>query len=338
MKTFDVSLGMAAGRQISVQRQARGSGVSGWIFLIFRHAARFLLSQLYLPTVFAATLYSTDFSSFTSGDDRWVGYDNWRANVLDQGISGIGENLVNGYGKSAWLGYGKPSTNLVRIAKDVVLEGQAVLPARMKFEATIGVEGSLTGGNDLFAISFYNSNGVSLASIRFDTSLSGYGVWASDGVNEAFSGAYYSIGQLHSLSVEIDYQQNLWWVYLDGTPIYEKATFSAAAVPRQAGGISVDWEVANLSSPGDNWFLVDKVKLSAPILQLSSAVPQPDGTTAVSWMAMKAGACQVQVSSDLVTWTDLSGGQVSAATAGDSLTFKDKSTTSTEKRFYRIKQ
>ncbi len=210
------------------------------------YCARYLFTHLVTPVVFGAILYSTDFSSFQSGDNKWIGVDGWKGNSVDQGVSGIGTNLVSGLGASAWLGYGKPSTNIVRIYRDFKSTAtNATTPAHVRIDAIVGVNSSIVGGNDVFGISFFNTSAAYMASLKFDTSLSAFGVWLNNGVTETFSGVYFTANQLHTLAIEIDFQINVWWAYMDGALLFDKTAFTAAPTHCVSGNGDAEMKMAS---------------------------------------------------------------------------------------------
>ena len=284
-----------------------------------------------------AVLYSTDFSSFPVGDDQLVGHDGWDGNSIGQGVHGVGENLVSGLGKSGWIGYGLPRTNLVKIYRSMAGASNSP-PSRISFAALIGISSSISGGDDIFNVSFHNTGGVFLASMKFNTSLNDFGIWTDNGVTKTFTGSFFTLDQIHTLSIEIDLQTNGWSGYLDGATVFQNSRFTASSAARNAGSFALEWQIANMQDPGDNWLLFDNLSVAAPDLRIKSVQRLDDGSVRLEWTVPKAATNQVQISSDCLSWSNLPGALLPARPAGTTLNYLDQTAASPPHRFYRIIQ
>ncbi|MBI1842609.1 MAG: hypothetical protein HYR88_17360 [Verrucomicrobia bacterium] len=285
----------------------------------------------------AADFYQTDFSSFPVGDDLWAGRDGWRTTTPGRGWSGIVDNVVPGLGRSAFIGYGRPLTSVARVSRSLGVPAGASLSSVLRFECLLGLSSSVTGGDDAFALRFYNPAGAKLAGIKFDLGAENYGIWIDDGVTETEAIALLVADSVQVLSLDIDFASNRWWAYLDGTTVFENQPFTATVVARVPGGFSFDWQVASLLDPGDNWLLVDDLTIGAPDLRLSIQ-ETPAGTVELSWTSTRAASYQVQVSEDAAQWSNLPGALIVAAAPRADLRFEDTASTLTSRRFYRAIQ
>lgn len=316
-----------------------------------RHPPRHLsniLASLALAVLPAAggELYRTDFETFASGSDKWVGTDGWLGNNTGLGVHGIDQDVIagGGLGKTAFIGFSQPGSTLVKVAKPILYTPQAGDLPLVRVETLLGIQDSLAKTTrDSFFVSFYNSSSLYLAGIRFDNRPATYGIWRGDGANpDHDTGVIFYRGELHLLSCVINLPANQWSADLDGIPLFENAPFTATANTVNFGYLAYEWQLGATapSGYGDNWMLIaDTVVRSAPLgiepFQLSSLAHSAAATT-LTWPGQKGFDYQIEYSQDLVTWRrDLPASSFPAVTSDHTLSFQDTST-AVARRFYRL--
>lgn len=284
-----------------------------------------------------AEFYKTEFSNFPVGDDQWANRDGWRTTNLGRGWNGIVENAIPGLGRSAFLGYGRPFQNIVRVSHPLGVPVGTSLRSVLRFECLLGLSSSVTGSDDSFALQFYNPAGSKLAGIKFDTGAQTFGIWIDDGLTQIEATALLITDSLQLLSLDIDFKSNRWWGYLDGTTLFENEPFTATNFARLPGAFSFDWQVASLLSPGDNWLLIDDLSIGTPELSISVS-RTAGGELALEWTATRAASYQVQISSDASQWSNLPNALFVASAPRAHLRFDDSGFNVVGHRFYRVTQ
>ena len=211
----------------------------------------------------AVDIYETDFESFSVGSDQLVGTDGWVGTNANEGVHGIDEGLIEGLGKTAFLGFNPPTTDFVSVAHPVAFDplGQG-LPT-VEFFAFIGVADSTNGLYDRFYISFYNGDDDLLAAIALDNTPADFGVLRYDGSELIHTGELFVNDAVQALFVSIDFSKNTWSAKLDGLPLFTNETFNATGSGLLLGSIAAEWEVVAPGDPGNNWMLFDEWTVTA---------------------------------------------------------------------------
>ena len=294
----------------------------------------------------AGLLYRTDFESFTSGNDKWVGTDGWIGNNTNLGVHGIDQDAIigGGLGKTAFLGFSQPTSPLVFVAKPINYSPKPGDLPLVRVETLVGIQDSIAKTTrDSFFVSVYNTSGYYLAGIRFDNRPATYGIWRADGVNaDHDTGVIFYRGELHLLSCVINLPANLWSADLDGIPLFENAAFTATTKTVGLGYLAYEWQLgaSTTTGYGDNWMLVaDTVVRSAQLgiepFKFSSLTHTAVATT-LTWPGQKGFNYQIEYSNDLIDWRrDLTGSAFPATLVDQPLTFQD-ATSGSPRRFYRV--
>ena len=126
---------------------------------VFPHIRAVAVLMAATVPLWAGDLYKTDFESFMTGPNQWVGTDGWLGNSTTTGSHGIGSGLISGLGKTAYLGLNQPNTNFVTVLRPVNHNPVSEGTAELEFETLMGVEDSTNGRFDDFYFSFYNNAG-----------------------------------------------------------------------------------------------------------------------------------------------------------------------------------
>jgi hypothetical protein len=222
-------------------------------------------------TAFGETLYSTDFEEFNVGDNQWTADSAWGTDNTRRGVDFIDDLAFNqALGKTAGLGLNRPSRNRVRILTqtphDHVTSGESII----EIETLISVKDSDNSYRDDFFFSIYNSSGVRLASIRIDNedpaaSGSNFGFWREDGLSQFDTESNFIHEELYDLFIIIDLASNTWSASINGSPLFENATFTNAETGPAINLAAVGFEWALTSKNpflfGDNFLLVADLRI-----------------------------------------------------------------------------
>lgn len=294
----------------------------------------------------ADELYRTDFEGFPLGDDKWVGTDGWVGNSKGVGVHGIQQDVIpeGGLGKTAFLGFNKPSATFVFTAKPINYQPESTDLQIVEVETLVGIQDSsvLNPNRDSFFVSVWNSTGNYLAGVRFSNDPSSYGIWRNDGsANEVDTQGVFVRGELHLLYMRIDLAHNRWSAELDGLELFSDATFNATAEDVDMGFLAYEWQLTSSTTAnyGDNWMLVADLVVrsvgrgSEPFV--ISGFERSGGESIVTWPAENGFDYQVEYSSDALTWhSDLPGSSFPGITSDQSLEFTDP--TADPLRLYRV--
>jgi hypothetical protein len=286
-------------------------------------------------TVSAATLFSTDFETYRVGDDLLVGQDGWTATGTGTGISGVLADAVTGLGRSAFIGYGFPSSSPIRLFHGLGLPASDPLPTRISLQGLAGVAASGAGDDDLFRIAIRLRDGSMVASVVFNLRTASYGIWSATSVSQSLSSVTLSPEHLYGFVIELDLERQVWSAHLDGFPVVTQGTLpSFDAEQIRSATMSFEWEITTLSNPGDNWMIFDELKVTSEDPLAVSLHPRSGGGIDISWNAPVAGTYQAQWSQDLSLWQSL-GSPAKATTPGEALSVVGPASTAVA-RFYRI--
>lgn len=308
-----------------------------------------LLSVSCLP---AATLYSTAFEEFTAGLNRWAGTGGWVSNDTVSGAQAIDQDLIpgGGLGKTASLGFRRPTNMLTTVAKAINHNAAATGLPRIQISTLLGIEDSTNGRGDDFYLTIYNAAGNRLASIRFDNQPplapgSQFGIWREDGVSQFDTQVDFFHGELYELFITVDVSANTWSANIGGIPLFVNAPFTATAHARDFGILAFEWRISGLSTLawGDNFLLVADLSVrSVPDGETpftSSLSRNAEGEHVVSWQADAGNDYQLQYSPDLVKWfDDLPASSFPGFISTEQKTFTDKTSPSPGMRFYRVRR
>jgi hypothetical protein len=299
----------------------------------------------------AGTLYSTDFESFTVGENQWAGTDGWRSNDTSSGAQGILQNHVSNLplGKTAYLGYDPPASAFTTVFKPVNYDPATGLIPVVEFDSFLGIQDSTNTRRDRFHVSFYNMTGGFLAAICFDNTLGK--VVRYDGIVQADTGIQFVRGNqtlgfvaLQILTARIDLLNNRWSASLDGIPLFSNMPFTATTEARTLGSVAAEWEIAVTSpflAPGNNWlFVADLALRTVPSgiepFRISSVVRDPAGQTTLTWPGEPGFDYRVFYSDDLMTWRgDLPGASFPGVSNTAELSFVDADA-APKARFFRV--
>lgn len=286
----------------------------------------------------AGTAYSSDFDFFPVGDDLIGGHEGWQVTGRGSGISGVIAEAVTGLGRSGFIGYGLPTSSPIRVTHSLGLAPGGPLPTQVSVQGLAGVAASTVGGDDVFRIAIRLPNTSLLASIVFDLRSPTYGIWSQTQTSKYLSGATLVVDHLYPFLIELDLDRRVWSAHLDGFPVVVDAAMPEFdPVGIRAATFSLEWEVADLPNPGDNWMVFDELQVTSRDPWVVAVRPRAGGGVELSWAAPVTGTYQAQWSRDLTLWQSLDGGTASATLPGEILSVVDPASTASP-RFYRISQ
>lgn len=300
-----------------------------------------------LPLARGEILYETDFDSFPVGDNQWAGNDGWLSGDTSTGAQAIESNLLPALLNVATLGFAKPTLPVTVVARTINYDHVSSDAPIVQIDTLLGVEDSTNNRRDVFYLSIYNSSGDRLASVRFDNTLTHFGLWRDDGVLSFDTFIDFIPGELSNLVATIDLENNTWTVDADGIPVFEDAQFSASGETIDFGSLVFEWHLSNIPAMildktaryGDNYLLVADVivqsLVQAPALEVTSSFGS-SGAASLSWTTVDGWSDQVEYSTDLITW--LSDLPDSNFTAPGTVNFTDTSGNNGPVRFYRVRR
>jgi len=294
---------------------------------------------------YGLTLYETEFEEFNVGPDQWAGTNGWIGTSPGFGVHGIDQDIVQGLGKTAYLGYNTPASNFVTVVHLVDYDPVSNATPTVEFETLMGIEDSTNGFRDTFFFTFYNRTGNPLASIRFDNTDLNYGIWRFDGTNQFDTGVeFIRSPQLHILYASIDFSNNTWSADLDAIPLFTGVQFNATGQALDLGFVAAEWQLSS-SSPsehGDNWMLVADWAIRVFPSQVDQeSLPPIEGVTiegggpSMTWTGAVGFDYAVEYSDDLADWhADLPDSWFANIWSPTQLTFT--ATTNVSHRSYRL--
>ena len=302
----------------------------------------------------AATLYETDFESFTPGTDNLVGTDGWLATNMGEGVHGIDDEIVPGLGNTAFLGFSPPMiqeeapptvTVFRPLNYDPIDQDRPII----QFEALIAIADSRDDPEtpfdeslrkDRFFISVYNMEGRLLAAIVYDNRINTFGLWRNDGTASSDADLEFIIDEPQFLFFRIDFESNTWSAFLDGIPVFTDAVFNGSGQKRDLGTIAAEWTLSNRSAPGDNWMLLDDwiveaIPRATEPFQISKIEVTSEDLVELTYPADEGFTYRIEFSTDLENWGELPNSPITAEISDPAATHTDPDRADGQ-RYYRI--
>ena len=313
----------------------------------------FIISGITLLTTLAAhgktgLLYSTAFENFNVGPDLWNGQDGWFSNSYAQtgGIQGIDNEIMEGLGKSSFLGFHQPTVGwnylTQQINHDPVGEGTATI----EIDTLIGLEDSTNQKYDSFFVTLYNTQGDFLAAIQFSNERESFGIFYDDGVTVRDTTVQFLHGELSLLAISIDFQNNLWSADFDGIPLFESIQFTASGSARDLGTFAYEWIVTDPdpAMAGNNWLLVADcsiwaIPFGAPTVGTSIPSFNGEGFPTLQFSGEIGWTYQIEYTNSLGQWlSDLPNSTFVATQPGQLINFTDEDPHRPKMRYYRVRR
>lgn len=261
---------------------------------------------------FSDLLFFTDFEDFSLGENQWAAAPQWATNNASPGVDSIDANAYGGaFGKTASLGFQRPSTTRTRILTPISHNPSTTNQEIIEIKTLIAVKDSRNGERDDFLFSLFHPNGTRLASIRLDnedplTSGSDFGFWREDGSTRFATGIGFIHEELYDLVLTINLRSNRWTATINGLPLFENAPFTNALAPGNLvlGAVGYEWVLTDPSPArhGDNFLFVGDLRIESfstadpPQLRLTR---NPDPSLELRWFGFAGKTYQLQSSPTL---------------------------------------
>ncbi len=246
--------------------------------------------------------YDTGFE--LGGQNGWESEGSGGHGILDDGF-GTG-------GQQAYVGFFPPldtsetfTTVWQPIGYDPVAQNTPIVIMTTDFL----VRDSTEGGRDDFRWTVYNQDVQFLFTLALDNSTLGVCYALNDGNEIQPTTWSFENEVIYSLTIVMDFENNLWSAYLNATEVVTDQPISTNATKRTLGDIGAGWLVLDADNPGNNFMLFDNFTITA--MERPSAAPQ------VTLLSRNGNESQIRVqgtpgltysleySGDLNGWTSL---------------------------------
>lgn len=307
-------------------------------------------------------LYETGFDAFTEGNGTWAGTDGWVLSTSSSissaaACNGIDNNLVPGLGKTAALGYFKPTfattgstTNFVRLGRKVGPDPVAAGKPVVGFYCLMGLTESATvngveGVKDDFELLLYNQADKLLGGLTFDLGR-GFIYRATarnDGVDYANTGIPVEYNEAQEVHIRVNYLTNRWSASVGSVQVVDGAVFTNRTdTPKDFGSVQARWFIdapLQLAAEKNNWMLLDDWTISASAEDKPSfkSIVRNGSSATMNWHGETGYSYTVQSRTSFAggTWTTITPVALSTTSSRGLLTFTDTSASPVTK-YYRL--
>jgi hypothetical protein len=320
--------------------------------MMLRFACALIVCSLHgLSNTSAKDLYHTDFENFTVGDDQLAGTDGWLSDTSNNGLGvhGIDEDIVTGLGKTAFLGpsegTNRPNTSVVSVFRQFGYNPVTANTPVIQLEVLFGIEYSSNLRHDQFLISLFNSAGGTLGSIGFQNRNTGTNsIFRLDnnGATEILDLNYIN-GELNLLFVEMDYANSTWSASLNGLDLFVGSPFNPGGLALDLGFTAAQWRIPSgfVNLAGDNWMLIaDWTVRAIPPGQdpfaLSAGGINELNQSFVSWLEEPGFSYKVEYAEGSMVWTNGLPSAQYIGVSSNQVTYTDLSAGAISNRHYRV--
>lgn len=181
----------------------------------------------------------------------------------------------------------------------------------LEFNVTFQILDSSNGHTDDFRWSFFNTENDRLFTIDFDNTTLRVNYLLGSSSDFIDPRTSFNNTNIYQLKVRMDYGENSWSCWLDGSPIIEDQIIFEDGVKRSLGDVSATWVVKDADNPGDNIMVFDNYE----ILKIQEVVQEPvldvrifrkeSGSLMLSAKADIESQWIIQGSDDLIEWNFL---------------------------------
>lgn len=213
-----------------------------------------------MPVINPLAIYQSGFEAFEgyttgvlSGQMSWTS--------AGSGGNGIVSGLFTTGGNQAYIGYSPPtdSSSYLFSWRPINLTPDLVNRPVVRFSVDMSINDSTNSNYDTFSWWAFNRSGASLFSIDFDNLNLKIGYTDSAG-NIVDTGFTFSNGTKYNLIVDMDYANNRWSAWLNGTAIATNVTLATAGVVRDLGDIDAYWDITGTTA-GNNYLVFDNYSI-----------------------------------------------------------------------------
>ena len=269
------------------------------------------LCAIAAPASVRTVLYSTGFDTFASGVDKLVESDKWLGSTSSKGVHGVDAEGSGGIGQSGYIGRNRPapSVTFVSVRNAVDYDPFAAAETRgevMEFFGLIGVADSTNGKRDNFYVTVYDSENRLLGAVNFDNTQERFGIYKYDGSNYERSPVGFVRGRWYELFIRVNFATGRWSAELNHLPIFEDALIDFTGKSRQLGAVAVEWEISDVSKPGNNWMLFDEWLIQVATTPPPVPTLSVGSNLSITWASEAGYFYELQSSGDLISWSAVS--------------------------------
>lgn len=274
------------------------------------------------PARAATTLYSTGFEASEGFDPQFTlaGQGSWQ--VEGTGGNGLLEEAFPGYGQQAYIGFYPPTdqndfTSLWKPANyNPVPAGVRIV----KFSVLLRFVASTQGGQDDFRWSIYNSDGIRLFSLDFETRSGIISYLLQDMVFRETGWSFdFDPDGIYELAIWMDFSRNHWTAFLNDALLAHALPITQQDSRLTFGDADAVWAVRDLKAPGDNYMIFDEYIVTAEDAEGIPPVLEPlalseAGFPQVRLLGQAGVRYAIDVTSDFKQWFSLGEDYLGAST------------------------
>jgi hypothetical protein len=283
------------------------------------------------------TLYSTEFESTQgynsnldlAGQNQWVSDGN--------GGNGVAA-LYEGFGQSAYIGYGPLTTSNLTVWRPVNHNPTNRPVVTVTLDMSV-VDSTNVLRRDEFRWSVYNIDGQRLFCIAFDNYDQGIyhqldnGTWKTNDW-------YFDNDLIYTLEIKMNFADNRWSAWLGTAQIITNEVITTKNSARTFGDVDAVWVLRPELNPiaGDNFMVFDNLLITADVAAApSSTVAAPlaigGGQYLIRVNGTEGAKFAVQASTNLTSWTALKTNVIT----GGYFDYLDTTAVGLPRRYYRAK-
>lgn len=270
----------------------------------------------------ATTLYSTGFEANEGFDPQFTlaGQNAWKSEGT--GGNGLLTEAFTGYGQQAYIGRFAPTdrNDLTSVWKPINYNPVPAGVRIVKFSVLLRFVPSASGGQDDFRWSIYNSDGVRLFSLDFETRSGIISYLLQDATFRDTGWTFDFLPDgVYQLVVWMDFSRNHWTAFLNDALLVHAQKIAQQDSRLTFGDADAVWSVRDINAPGDNYMIFDEYIVTAedaegipPVLEpmaLSTA-----GFSQVRLLGQAGVRYAIDVTSDFKQWFSLGEDYLGSAT------------------------
>lgn len=256
----------------------------------------------------STVLYETGFEASEGYDLQFTlaGQGGW----MGEGTGGNGllEETIPGLGQQAYVGFHPPLDEGLTTTLWRPVNYAPAAPASdiLKFSVTLQFTKSTTGGNDDFRWSVFNTNGVRLFSVDFETSTSVISYILQD---EEFVATPYDFvfdGE-YDLEIWMDFGRNQWTALLNDFVLVSGQPMTQMNSGLHFGDADAVWSIREEANPGNNFMAFDNYRVTAETVEIIPPIVENIGINDQGFYELQVYGqpgltYSVDVTSDLEEW------------------------------------
>ena len=292
------------------------------------------------------TIYATDFEPDEpgggySGNFDLAGQNGWQGNASSN-WNGVADGFINGLGRQAYIGYYVPenSPSYLSVWQPLNFHPLSSNAPLVIFSVIMGVWEFSPDEEiyDDFFWSVYNTEGHRLFTLDFDNAdLNIYYALDDAGGNFIPVETNFLNNTPYQLTVAMNFASNAWSAAVGTTTIVSNKPITTSGASLNLGRIAAEWRIRNSSTPGDNFMVFDRYRITAQITPPNPPQLQVLGVTnGVAFMRLNAQS-NYQFAVDMTTNLSNWSGLITNITAAGFFDFNDAAAANFYQRYYRAR-